>query len=71
MAITFDKKLERLEEIVKILESGDVNLAEVNKLFSEGVDLAKSCLAELNDSKGKITILQQEIGELVEKPFVE
>ncbi len=71
MAITFDKKLERLEEIVKILESGDVNLAEVNKLFSEGVDLAKSCFSELNDSKGKITILQQEIGELVEKPFVE
>jgi len=67
--MTFEEKTKRLEEIVQKLELGEPTLQEINDLFMEGVDLSKSCFEELKQTKGKVTILQQELAELVEKPF--
>lgn len=67
--MTFEEKTKRLEEIVQKLELGEPTLQEINDLFIEGVDLSKSCFEELKQTKGKVTILQQELAELVEKPF--
>jgi len=67
--MTFEEKVKRLEDIVAILETGNATLEEINKLFAEGVELAKDCFTTLNNSKGKITVLQQELSDLVEKPF--
>ena len=67
--MTFEEKTKRLEEIVKILEMDEPTLKQINELFTEGVELSKSCFEELNQTKGKVTILQQELTSLIEKPF--
>ena len=67
--MTFEQQVKRLSEIVEKLESGQPTLEEINKLFTEGVELTKNCYKTLNETKGKITILQEELGQLVEKPF--
>lgn len=67
--MTFEDKVKRLNEIVEQLENSKTSLDEVSKLFAEGVELTKSCYATLNETKGKITVLQEELGKLVEKPF--
>ncbi len=50
----FEKSLERLEEIVEQLESGEVKLEDAIKIFEEGVDLFKLCSARLNEAEKKI-----------------
>lgn len=67
--MTFEQQVKRLEEILGIIEDGTLPLEELNKLFEEGVGLCKSSMEMLEKSKGKITKLQKEIGQLVEKPF--
>ncbi len=67
--MTFEEQVKRLGEIVQKLETEQPSLDEVNKLFNEGVELTKSCYKTLNETKGKITILQEEINGLIEKPF--
>ena len=66
--MTFEEQVKRLEQIVDQLENSQPTLEEVNKLFCEGVELTKNCYKTLNDTKGKISILQEELGKLVEKP---
>lgn len=67
--MTFEELVKRLEEIVEKLEGGTAKLDEVNKLFSEGAEIAKKCYEVLNESKGKVTVLRDELGKLVEKPL--
>lgn len=67
----FEEAVKRLEEIVRLLESGEVKLDEVNALFCEGANLTKECYKLLNESKGKITVLREELDKLVEKPLNE
>ena len=40
---TFENKMQRLEQIVRAMERGDVALEESLKLFREGTDLVVSC----------------------------
>jgi exodeoxyribonuclease VII small subunit len=42
-AAGFEESLERLEQIVKLLESSDVTLEASVELFKEGRELAKHC----------------------------
>ena len=67
--MTFEQQVKRLSEIVEILENNQPSLEEMNKLFTEGVELTKNCYKSLNETKGKITILQEELGQMLEKPF--
>lgn len=65
--MTFEEQIKRLEQIVEKLESEKVGLNETNKLFEEGVKICKECFANLSETKGKITVLREELGKLVEK----
>ncbi|MBO5103258.1 MAG: exodeoxyribonuclease VII small subunit [Clostridia bacterium] len=69
--MSFEELVKRLEEIVERMESGEAKLDEVNKLFSEGAEITKQCYQMLNDTKGKITVLREEMAKLVEKPLNE
>jgi len=55
--MSFEQSLEKLEKNVKDLESGDLSLDEVLKLFEEGVGLVKVCHQKLNDAEQKIEVL--------------
>lgn len=58
-----EKDIKRLEEISRILESGDVNLDESLKLYEEGCKLASNCLKELEKAKGKIIMIKKEFNK--------
>ncbi len=65
--MTFEELTKRLGEIVAQLESGTLTLDEMSKLFTEGADITKKCYDILNEKKGKVTVLREELGKLVEK----
>lgn len=66
--LTFEKAMERLEEIVSILENGKCSLDESLKLFEEGTKLSKLCKTELDSAEQKIVELQAN-GETKEMEF--
>lgn len=53
----FEVTLERLQGIVRELESGDCSLEDSIKKFEEGMSLARSCQERLNAAEQKIELL--------------
>ena len=67
---TFEEALSRLEEIVTLMEKGELSLDDTVKLYKEGVELASFCVGKLTDAKQQVTILSVGLdGQLSEKPF--
>lgn len=60
---TFEENLKRLEEIVRILDSGECSLDDSIKLFEEGIALSKLCNTTLDNAKQKITLLTDSEGD--------
>ena len=48
---TFEASMQRLEQIVRAMERGDVPLEESLKLFQEGTELVRSCGKLLDDAE--------------------
>ncbi len=67
----FEKRLNRLEEIVQKMEKGEMALEESLKLFEEGVRLSRECHVQLNDAEAKVKILvgTDEQGNSMTKDF--
>lgn len=67
---TFESQMERLEEIVRLLEKGEAPLNESMKLFEEGTKLAAALGKLLDKAEQKVTIMQENMqGEVLEQPF--
>lgn len=50
----FEKKLNRLEEIVQKMEKGELALDESLKLFEEGVKLSRECHSQLTTAEAQV-----------------
>ncbi len=62
--ITFEKSLEKLEEIVKKMESGELSLEDSLKLFQEGVEHSKTCRELLAEAEYQVEyLLKKEFAE--------
>lgn len=57
----FEKDLQRLEEITRQLQSGDIGIEKSMELYAEGVKLAEMLGKRLNTYKSKIEILEKEV----------
>ena len=67
---SFEDALSRLEEIVNIMEEGELSLDDTVKLYKEGVELASLCGGKLTDAKQQVTMLSADLdGQISEKPF--
>ena len=66
---SFEDAMERLEEIVNMLEGGEHPLDESLSLFSEGINLVKFCNSKIENVEKSVKKLVNENGELVEKDF--
>ena len=53
----FESAMKRLEEIVKILESGELPLASLLEMYEEGVKLQNFCQEKLDEAERKVEIL--------------
>jgi exodeoxyribonuclease VII small subunit len=60
----FEKSLKELEQIVRELESGEINLDQSLKKFEQGIDLYKKCRSTLEIAEKKIKILSDSLKEL-------
>lgn len=64
----FEENMQRLEQIVRAMEQGEVSLDESLKLFQEGTELVRSCSKMLDEAQlqvKKLTISGD--GSLVEE----
>ena len=67
---SFEENMQRLEQIVRAMERGDVPLEESLKLFQEGTDLIRSCGKLLDDAELQVKkILAGPDGSPVEEDF--
>ncbi|MDI6776033.1 MAG: exodeoxyribonuclease VII small subunit [Syntrophales bacterium] len=67
----FEGMLEKLEEIVRRMETGEMTLEESLKAFEEGIKLARLCAAKLDEAQRRVDILLKQGEEPVIKPFQE
>ena len=58
-SITFEKAIKRLEEIVKELERGDIEIEKALTIFEEGTKLSKICAKKLLNIEKRIEILKK------------
>ncbi len=65
--MNFETTYAKLDEIVKKLEGQKVSLEESVTLFNEGIELSKQCLTYLNETKGKIKLLTDELNNICEE----
>ncbi|MBU5443020.1 exodeoxyribonuclease VII small subunit [Paenibacillus sp. MSJ-34] len=68
-AHSFEEAIDKLEQIVTRLESGDVPLEQAIELFQEGMKLSQWCGLKLEQVERKIEMLMEENGEFRKKPF--
>ncbi len=61
--MSFESSIEKLEDIVKKLESGDGTLDESLKAFEEAISLVKSCTEQLQSAEQRLVVLTKEEAE--------
>lgn len=57
--LSFEQSLEKLEEIVRHLEKGDLPLNDSIKLFEEGTGLINACGIMLDEAEQKVVKLKK------------
>lgn len=66
----FEHALTRLEEIVDLLERGDLSLDESLALFQEGITMSRLCARKLNEAEKQVQqLVRLEDGKLVLEPW--
>jgi exodeoxyribonuclease VII small subunit len=70
--ISYEEAIFELEEIVKMLENGDLSLEHSIELFQKGMELSRYCSKKLDEAERKITLLiENEKGEFSEQAMPE
>lgn len=57
---SIENSMKRLEEISKLMESGNLSLDESLKLYEEGAKIVSVCYKKLNDAELKIKQINYE-----------
>lgn len=67
---SFESNMQRLEQIVRAMERGDVALEESLKLFQEGTELVRSCNELLENAQLQVKMIMTAAdGSPVEEEF--
>ncbi len=66
--LSFEEGYERLEEIIRQLEEGQLSLEESLALYEEGVRLARHCEHTLDAAELRVTQLLMETSEEISPP---
>lgn len=68
---TFEENMQRLEQIVRAMEQGDVPLEESLKLFQEGTRLVEKCGKLLDEAEMEIKkVVSDANGKPAEEVFI-
>ncbi len=66
----FEESINELEDIVRILESGDTSLDDSINYFEKGVALVKDCQNMLDNAQKRVLVITEENGNVKEENFV-
>lgn len=55
--MNYEETVKKLEEIIRLLEEGELPLDQSIELFTQGMDLVKTCNQYLEQAEEKIKIL--------------
>lgn len=58
-SLSFEQSLDRLDEIVKHLEKGDLPLSDSLSLYEEGTGLINACSKMLDEAEQKVVKLKK------------
>ena len=58
--LSFEEQLQRLEEIVEILDDGEAALDEMLVLYEEGMKRSQYCREYLEKAEQKVTLIQSQ-----------
>lgn len=64
--LSFEENLEKLEDIVKKLENGDILLDDAIEKFNEAMKLAKICDDKLKNAEKALTKIVNEDGTIAD-----
>ncbi|OGP68166.1 MAG: exodeoxyribonuclease VII small subunit [Deltaproteobacteria bacterium RBG_16_44_11] len=67
----FEDALQKLEDIVRKMEAGDMPLEESMKSFEEGIRLIRFCSAKLEETQRRVEMLLGKEDSLQSKRFQE
>ena len=65
----FEDALEKLEEIVREMEAGELPLDAALKSFEEGIRLIRFCSAKLDETQRRVELLLEKDNSLQAKTF--
>lgn len=60
--MSFEQRLERLQQVVERLEGSDLPLEESVSLYKEGLALGKACREQLDKARNEVRILAEDGG---------
>lgn len=60
----FEDKIKELEEIIEVLENGNISLDDSIKKYTEAMKLVKECDSELKNIETKVNKIVNENGKL-------
>jgi len=66
---SFEDDIKRLQKIVEELSAGKLTLGESLKKYEEGIRLAQSCSAALNEAQRKVELLMKKDGKFSLEKF--
>lgn len=58
--LSFEEQMQRLEEIVEILDDGEATLDEMLTLYEEGMKRSQYCRDYLEKAEQKVTLIQSQ-----------
>ena len=58
--LSFEEQMQRLEEIVEILDDGEAALDEMLSLYEEGMKRSQYCREYLEKAEQKVTLIQSQ-----------
>ncbi|MBT2582277.1 exodeoxyribonuclease VII small subunit [Planococcus sp. ISL-109] len=58
--LMFNDAMEQLEEIVRLLEQGDVPLEEALTLYQKGMELSKLCHDKLKNAENQLVTMMKD-----------
>ena len=65
----YEEAFDKLNSIKDKLENPEITLDESIKLYAKSVEYTKICLYILKETDGKIAVIKNELGNLVERPL--
>lgn len=67
--LQFEEALQRLEEVVKKLEAGNVPLDAALSCYEEGIELIRLCNEKLDAAQQRVEAVHRTEGGFVTEPF--